>query len=54
MGNLYCVATPFTDTDSIRVEMRPGGNGEVIRFSLDAAGKVNSLNYAGVDFARAK
>ena len=52
MGNLNCVSTPYTEPDTIRVEMIPGGNGEVIKFNKDASGKIVSLGYAGVDFAR--
>ena len=52
MGNVNCVSTPYTEPDTIRVEMIPGGNGEVIRFNKDASGKVVSLSYAGVDFGR--
>ena len=51
MGNLNAIATPFTDKESIRVEMVPGGNGEVIRFNLNGD-SVASLNYAGADFRR--
>lgn len=52
MGNLYCVSTPFTQKDTIRVVMIPGGNGEVIGFEKDAAGKFDVLKYAGRDFKR--
>ena len=51
MGNLNTIATPFTEKDTIRVEMVPGGNGEVIRFNFNGE-SVASLNYAGVDFRR--
>src|SRR5688572_15814807 len=53
MGNLNTVATPFTDPDTIRVVVLPGGNGEVISFVKDAEGKFVSLNYGGVTFTRA-
>jgi CubicO group peptidase (beta-lactamase class C family) len=52
MGNLNTVATPFTQKDTIRVVMLPGGNGEVIGFAKDAEGKFGSLNYGGVTFTR--
>jgi CubicO group peptidase (beta-lactamase class C family) len=52
MGNLNTVATPFTQKDSIRVVVLPGGNGEVVGFITDADGKVGSLNYAGVTFTK--
>jgi CubicO group peptidase (beta-lactamase class C family) len=54
MGKLNTIATPFTEKDSIRVEMVPGGNGEVIKFTLNAAGNIEGLNYAGVTFIREK
>jgi CubicO group peptidase (beta-lactamase class C family) len=52
MGNLNTVATPFTQKDTIRVVMLPGGNGEVIGFGDYTEGKFGSLNYAGVTFTR--
>lgn len=52
MGNLNAVATPFTEKDSIRVVMAPGGNGEVIGFVKDAEGKVGSLTYSGATFTK--
>ncbi len=51
MGRLNTIATPFTEKDTIRVEMIPGGNGEVIRFNISGE-KPESINYAGVDFKR--
>ena len=55
MGNLNTVATPYTQPDTIRVVMQPGGNGGIIGFGKDASdpnGKIGSLNYAGVTFTR--
>jgi CubicO group peptidase (beta-lactamase class C family) len=52
MGNINTVATPFTQKDSIRVVMLPGGNGEVISFADYTEGKFGTLNYAGVTFTR--
>ncbi|HKR60424.1 MAG TPA: serine hydrolase domain-containing protein [Pyrinomonadaceae bacterium] len=52
MGNINTVATPFTDEDTIRVVMQPGGNGEVIGFVKDAEGKFGSLTYAGFTFTK--
>jgi CubicO group peptidase (beta-lactamase class C family) len=52
MGNINTVATPFTQKDSIRVVVLPGGNGEVVGFIKDADGKIGSLNYAGVIFTK--
>ena len=36
MGKLNTVATPYTQPDTIRVVMQPGGNGDVIGFGKDA------------------
>ena len=52
MGNVNTISTPYTEADTVRVEMIPGGNGEVIKFNKDASGKVVSLSYAGADFVR--
>ena len=49
MGNINCIATPFTEKDTIRVEMIPG-SGEVIKFNKNAEGKIESLIYSGVTF----
>ena len=53
MGKLNTVATPFTEKDTIRVVVLPGGNGEVVSFAKDAEGKLVSLNYGGVTFTKA-
>jgi CubicO group peptidase (beta-lactamase class C family) len=52
MGNINTVATPFTQKDTIRVVMLPGGNGDVIGFVKDAEGKFGSLNLGGVTFTK--
>jgi hypothetical protein len=39
MGNVNTAATIFTQKDSIRVVMLPGGNGEVISFVSDTEGE---------------
>ena len=55
MGKLNTVATPYTQPDTIRVVMQPGGNGDVIGFAKDASdpnGKIGSLTYAGVTFTK--
>ena len=51
MGKLNTIATPFTEKDTIRVEMVPGGNGEVIKFNF-AGDRAASLNYAGAEFTK--
>jgi hypothetical protein len=51
MGNIRVLATPFTQKDTIRVEMEPG-QGEVIRFDVNSSGQVEALNYAEIKFAR--
>ena len=52
MGNMSAVATPYTQPDTIRVVMLPGGNGDVIAFVKGADGKAGSLNYGGVTFKK--
>lgn len=52
MGMLNCVSTPFTEKDTIRVVMIPGGNGEVMGFKKTASGKIEALTYGGSTFAR--
>jgi CubicO group peptidase (beta-lactamase class C family) len=51
MGYLRVVSTPFTEKETIRVEMNPG-QGEVIKFDTNSDGKIDSLTYAGMKFAR--
>ena len=51
-GNMFCVATPYTQKETIRVELEPGGGGEVIGFTKDADGKFTSLNYNGITFTK--
>jgi CubicO group peptidase (beta-lactamase class C family) len=52
LGAMNTVATPFTDKDSIRVVMQPGGNGEVIAFVKDEEGKFSSMTYGGFTFTK--
>ena len=52
IGNMYTVATPYTQTDTIRVVMLPGGNGEVIGFVKDAEGRFGSMTYGGFTFTK--
>ncbi|HEV8590141.1 MAG TPA: serine hydrolase domain-containing protein, partial [Pyrinomonadaceae bacterium] len=52
MGKLSTVATPYTEKDTIRVVMLPGGNGDVIGFVKDTEGKFGSLNLGGVTFTK--
>jgi hypothetical protein len=51
MGNIKIVPTPFTQPDTIRVEMTPG-TGEVIKFNKDAEGKFGSLTYGDATFTK--
>jgi hypothetical protein len=51
MGYLHVVSTPFTEKETIRVEMNPG-QGEVIKFSTNSDDKIDSLTYAGMRFAK--
>jgi hypothetical protein len=52
-GYIRVVSTPFTQKDTIRVEMSPG-QGEVIKFDLNAAGQAESLEYQAMKFTRIK
>lgn len=52
LGAMNAVATPFTEKDTIRVVMTPGGNGEIIGFVKDAEGKFGSLTYGGFTFTK--
>lgn len=52
MGKLNAVATPYTQPDTARVVMLPGGNGDVIQFIKDANGTIGSLNLGGTTFMR--
>ncbi len=52
MGNMFCVSTPFTEKDTIRVVMQPGGNGDVVGFVKDANGKYTSLRLGGMTFTK--
>jgi hypothetical protein len=51
IGNIHVVSTPFTEKDTIRVEMVPV-QGEVIKFNINDAGQVESLIYSGVKFTK--
>lgn len=51
MGNIHVLSTPYIQPDTIRVEMVPG-QGEVIKFEVDANGKVRALTYNEVRFER--
>lgn len=51
MGNMNAVATPFTEKETIRVELVPG-QGEVIKFVPNADGKFASIMYGRIPFER--
>jgi CubicO group peptidase (beta-lactamase class C family) len=52
MGNMYALATPFTQPNTVRVAMEPGGGGEVIGFAKGADGQYASLSYRGEKFTK--
>jgi CubicO group peptidase (beta-lactamase class C family) len=52
MGNVNTLATPYTQPDTVRLVMLPGGNGEVITFMKDADGKIGSFNFNGIIFTK--
>ena len=47
------VSTPFREPETIRVELIPG-SGEVIKFTKNDTGTIESLNYAGVEYRKVK
>jgi hypothetical protein len=51
MGNMHVVSTPFTQKETIRVELIPGA-GQVIGFRVDESQKVNALMYDGVEYKK--
>jgi CubicO group peptidase (beta-lactamase class C family) len=51
MGYIHVVSTPYTEKDTIRVEMTPL-QGEVIKFEAGSDGKIDSLTYSGMKFAK--
>jgi CubicO group peptidase (beta-lactamase class C family) len=53
-GNMSCIATPFTQKETIRVELEPGGSGEVMKFGQNADGVFDTLIYNGITFTRVK
>jgi hypothetical protein len=50
MGNIEVVPTPFTQKETVRVEMIPG-SGEVLKFNV-VDGKVVSLTYSDLVFTK--
>ncbi len=52
MGYIRAVSTPFTEKDTIRVELDPG-RGEIITFNINDTGQVDSLTYGNMKFMRA-
>jgi CubicO group peptidase (beta-lactamase class C family) len=53
MGNLRAVSTPFTQPETIRIELLPG-SGRVIAFKLDDQKKITGINYDGLEYMRVK
>jgi CubicO group peptidase (beta-lactamase class C family) len=51
MGNMHVVSTPFTQKETIRVELIPGA-GQVIGFKMDDSKKVNTLVYDGIEYKK--
>jgi CubicO group peptidase (beta-lactamase class C family) len=50
-GYIHVVSTPFTEKETIRVEMT-AGRGEVIKFAAGPDGKIDSLDYSGTKFVK--
>ena len=51
LGNTFAVSTPFTETNTIRVELIPG-RGQVFGFEVDDQGAVTGASLNGVPFER--
>jgi CubicO group peptidase (beta-lactamase class C family) len=51
MGNMHSSSTPFTEPNSIRLELVPGG-GQVLRFELDEEGKVAAARLVDARFEK--
>ncbi len=51
MGNLYAVSTPYTETNTIRVELIPG-RGQVFGFEVADDGRVTGARFADALFER--
>ena len=52
LGNLYAVSTPFTEENTIRLELIPG-RGQVFAFELDEQGRVMGARLNEASFERA-
>ena len=52
-GNMHAVSTPFTEKETIRIELFPG-SGKVIYFKSGDTGKINSLTYDGSEYKKVK
>jgi hypothetical protein len=51
LGNMYAVSTPFTETNTIRVELIPG-RGQVFGFKVDEGGRVTGAFLNDMQFER--
>src|SRR6185436_16892262 len=52
-GNLYAVSTPYTQKETIRVELIPG-QGKVVSFKADDQNKINVLTYENNEYKKVK
>ena len=52
-GNLYAVSTPYTQKETIRVELIPG-QGKVVSFKTDDQNKINILTYENNEYKKVK
>ncbi|HEX6847066.1 MAG TPA: serine hydrolase [Chitinophagaceae bacterium] len=52
-GNLHAVSTPFTQKETIRIELIPG-QGKVVAFKVDDQNKINVLTYDNTEYKRVK
>jgi hypothetical protein len=50
---MHSVSTPYTEKESIRVEMIPG-SGTAIRFKKNIEDRIKSIVYEGLEFVKEK
>ena len=52
-GNLHAISTPYTQKETIRVELLPG-TGRVVSFKPDDQGKINMITYDSNEYKKVK
>jgi hypothetical protein len=51
MGNMHVISTPFTQKETIRVELIPG-TGQIVAFKINEAKQVVGFVYDGIEFRK--